>query len=59
MSFSLVLPTTAVFDWKPINLAINFKSIFRSRSAKVAAEALSLLSVTVGLFTLFLGLSVL
>ncbi len=58
MSLSLVLPTSAAVDWRPINLTINYKSIFRSQTAKVAAEALTLLGVSVGLFSLFLGLSV-
>lgn len=59
MSLSLVLPANTTIEWKPINLTIDYKSIFRTGSAKMITEGLTLLSVTVGLFSLFLGLSVL
>ena len=36
-----------------------WQNIFRTKAAKVTAEALTLLGVSVGLFSLFLGLSVL
>lgn len=64
MSLRLVLPTGATVDWRPINLTIDCKSILRTSPAEALAKAgpalaevLTLLGVSVGLFSLFLGLS--
>ena len=69
MSLSLILPTATAADWQPVSLPFDYKSIFRTAPAgtlakagpilKIAAEALTLLGVSAGLFSLFLGLSVL
>lgn len=59
MSLSLALPNPATVDWQPISLPLDLKNILRTPTIKIAAECLTLLSLSVGLFSLFLGLSVL
>lgn len=59
MSLSLALPTAATVDWKPISWRLDWQNIFRTPAAKISAEVLTLACVSIGLFSLFLGLSVL
>lgn len=58
MSVSVALPATTALDWKPVSLVFTYKNIFRTPAIKVAAEVVTLLAVFAGIFSLFLGLSV-
>jgi len=59
MSLALNLPGATTIDWTPVSWRVDWQSILRTKAVKVAVECLTLLSVTAGLFSLFLGLSVL
>lgn len=57
MSLSLTLPTTSAINWKPAGLRYDWQSILRTPTVKVTAEVLSLISLSIGLLSLWLGLS--
>lgn len=59
MSFSLALPTAFSLPGAARSGSPGWIIIFRTPAAKAAAEAGALLAVFAGLFSLFLGLSVL
>ena len=57
MSLSLTLPTAATIDWKPVSLRVDWQNILRTPAVKIAAEVLTLVCLSTGLLSLFLGLS--
>lgn len=54
MSFPVALTQPLTVDWKPVSLVFSCKNIFRTI---MIAEALTLLAVFAGLFSLFFGLA--